>query len=273
MKLAAWFLPSTVAFFAAVTAGVAQEFVPGKIYVAEIAGGVSYTVGGSSSEMKKGVTLPVQGSRNETAPSAHVVFVYSNGTSLFVDEKTAIQIAKFEQKPFPKGIDTTVNEPSISHTLGRITKGRIIITTNKLATGTTMIYMTPHAEVKIRGQEVVIEIYDRESWVIVINGDVTVTPVGGSGQHLGQVLHSGQMAVVSDSGISGSSDPVKLLPIDPSLLASLADQIAAGERAQKIVVFETVTGADGAEIQANPVVPTNPPVNLTISPSTLQTGG
>jgi hypothetical protein len=272
MKLAAWFVPGTVAFLAIATAGVAQDFVPGKVYVAEIAGGASFTIGGSSSELKKGATLPIQGARNETAPSAHVVFVYSNGTSLFVDEKTAIQVARFEQKPFPKGTDTTVNEPSISHTLGRITKGRIIITTNKLATGTTMIYMTPHAEVKIRGQEVVIEIYDRESWIIVVNGDVTVTPLGGSGQNLGQILHTGEMAIVSDSSLS-SSEPVKVSAIDPNLLASLSDQLAAGERAQKIVVFETVPGPDGPEIQANPVVPTNPPVSLTVSPSTLQTGG
>ena len=71
-----------VAFCAAVIAGSAQEFIPGKIYVAEIAGGVAYTVAGGTQELKKGVSLPVQGARNETAPSAHVVFAFSNGTSI-----------------------------------------------------------------------------------------------------------------------------------------------------------------------------------------------
>jgi hypothetical protein len=273
MKLTAWFVPGAVALFATVLSGAAQDFVAGKVYVAEIAGGVAYTVGGSLAELKKGDTVPVQGARNETAPSAHVVFVYSNGTSLYVDEKTIVEIVRFVQKPFPKGTDTTVTEPSISQTLGRITQGRIIITTNKLATGTTMLYRTPHAEVKIRGQEVVIEVYDRESRIIVINGDVTVTPVGASGQNAGLVLHSGQMVTVTDSSMSSPSVPLQVLAIDPGLLASLAGQLAAGERARQIVVFENVTGAGGPEIQANPVVPANPPVTLTVSPSTLRTGG
>ena len=274
MKLTAWLVPSAVAFCAIAIAASAQELIPGKIYVAEIAGGVSYTVGGSPSGLRKGLTLPVQGARNETAPSAHVVYVYSNGTSLYVDEKTVIQIARFMQVPFPKGTDTTVNEPSVSHTLGRISKGRIIITTNKLATGTTMLYMTPHAVVKVRGKEVVIEVYDRESRIYVITGEVTVTPGNGSGMNPGQVLHTGEMLTVTDSDASsGSSVPLLVLAIDPGWLASIAGQLAAGERAQQIVVFETVPGADGPEIQANPVVPANPPINLTVSPSTLRTGG
>jgi hypothetical protein len=257
------------AFCAAVIAGSAQEFIPGKIYVAEIAGGVAYTVPGGKQDLKKGVSLPVQGARNETTPAAHVVWVYSNGTSLYVDEKTVIQIAKFEQKPFPKGTDTTVNEPSVSHTVGRITQGRIIITTNKLMTGTTMVYITPHAQVKIRGKEVVIEVYDRESRIYVVNGEVSVSPTGASADSLGQVIHSGQEAVVTDSSMSVTSSQIEVIPIDQSFLDSIASQLAAGERAQKIVVFETVTGDDGSDIQANPVVPGNLPVQMTVSPSSL----
>jgi hypothetical protein len=256
------------AFCAAVIAGSAQEFVPGKIYVAEIAGGVAYTVAGGAQELKKGVSLPVQGARNETTPAAHIVWVYSNGTSLYVDEKTVIQIAKFEQKPFPKGTDTTVQEPSISHTVGRISQGRIIITTNKLMTGTTMVYITPHAQVKVRGKEVVIEVYDRESRIYVVNGEVTVSPIGASADGVGQVIHSGQEAIVTDSSITTTSQ-IQVIPIDQSYLDSIASQLAAGERAQKIVVFETVTGADGSDIQANPVVPGNLPVQMTVSPSSL----
>jgi hypothetical protein len=258
-----------VAFCAAVIAGSAQEFIPGKIYVAEIAGGVAYTVAGGTQELKKGVSLPVQGARNETTPASHIVWVYSNGTSLYVDEKTVIQVAKFEQKPFPKGTDTTVTEPSVSHTVGRINQGRIIITTNKLMTGTTMVYITPHAQVKVRGKEVVIEVYDRESRIYVVNGEVSVSPVGASADGVGQVIHSGQEAVVTDSSITTTSSQMHVVPIDQFYLDSIASQLAAGERAQKIVVFETAAGADGAEIQANPVVPSTLPVQMTVSPATL----
>jgi hypothetical protein len=260
---------SAAAFCAAVLAGSAQEFVPGKVYVAEITGGVAYTVAGGGHDLKKGISLPVQGARNETTPASHVVLVYSNGTSLYIDEKTIVQIAKFEQKPFPKGTDTTVTEPSVSHTVGRITQGRIIITTNKLMTGTTMIYLTPHAEVKIHGQEVVIEVYDRESRIYVVNGEVIVSPVRNSASGLGRVIHSGQEAVVTDFSIDSTSALIQVLLIDQSYLDSLASQLAAGERAQKIVVFETVPGTDGPEIQANPVVPSNLPVQITVSPATL----
>ena len=261
-----------VAFCGAVLACSGQEFIPGKVYVAEVSGGVAYTIGGGATDLKKGLTLPAQGARNETAPAAHVVYVYSNGTSLYIDEKTALQIAKFEQKPFPKGTDTTVTEPSVSHTVGRITQGRIIITTNKLATGTTMVYLTPHSQVKIRGQEVVIEVYDRESRIYVVNGDVTISPSGNSAGGVGQTIHSGQEAVVTDSSITTSPSWVQVLSLDPTFINSLAGQLAAGERAQKIVVFETTTGEGGADIQANPVVPTNVPVQITVTPSTLPTG-
>jgi hypothetical protein len=265
-------IAGAVTFCTAMLAASGQDFISGKIYVAEVAGGISYTVGGSLNEVKKGETLPVQGSRNETAPAAHVVYVFSNGTSIYIDEKTVVQIAKFEQRPFPKGTDITVTEPSVSHTMGRITQGRIIITTNKLATGTTMIYLTPHAEVKIRGQEVVIEVNDRESRIDVVNGDVTVTPLGGSAHGIGQVLHSGQEAVVTDSSTGSSSVPLLVLTIDQGRLDSLASQLAAGDRARQIVVFESVPGSGGPEIQATPIVPTNLPVQLTVSPSTLRNG-
>jgi hypothetical protein len=268
MNITSRALLGALVFCASVLAGSSQDFFPGKIYVAEISGGVAFTVGGGANNLKKGDILPVQGARNETAPAAHVVFVYSNGTSIFIDEKTVIQIAKFEQKPFPKGTDTTVTEPSISHTVGRITQGRIIITTNKLMTGTTMVYMTPHAQVKIRGQEVVIEVYDRESRIYVINGDVTVSALSGPGGGIGQTLRSGQEAIVTDS----PTDTIQVLPLDQSVIASLASQIAAGERAQKTVVFDTAAGADGTDIEANPVVPTVQPADITVSPDTLRTG-
>jgi hypothetical protein len=78
------------------------------------------------------------------------------------------------------------------------------------------------------------------------------------------------MVVVMDSSLSQApSVPLLVLAISPDLLASFAGQLAAGERAQQTVVFETVSGAGGPEIQANPVVPANPPVSLTVSPSTL----
>jgi hypothetical protein len=254
----------------------AQENIPGKVYVAEISGSVTFVVDGKMFALKKGDSLPVQGARVETAAGAYVVLVYSNGTSICIDENTIVEIRRFVQNPFPPGLDTTVNEPSISDTIGSITHGRVIITTNQLATGTSMVYLTPQSQVKIRSKEVVIEVEDRETRVALLTGHVTVTPQNAPPGALGQILRDGEMAVVANPPASSIDTPatVQVLPLLQNVIDPLATKIAATERAQKIVVFETVSPPGGtASIVAKPVVPANLPVNLTVSPSTLRTGG
>lgn len=256
---------------------LAQESVPGKVYVAEVSGGVTFVVGGKTIELKKGETQPAQGARIDTTPGASLILVYSNGTSIFVDEKTAMEIRRFVQKPFPGGVDTAVIEPSSSDTMVSVTQGRVIITTNELATGTSMIYLTPHAQVKIRGKEVVIEVRDQDTRIIVVAGDATVTPLNAGPGGVGQVLHTGQMAIVTNASATtaAAAELIRVMTADPSVLNGFASQIAAAERAQKIVLFETVNPAGGRppEIQAKAVVPVDLPVPLTVSPSTLRSGG
>lgn len=254
-------------------AAFAQEAVPGKVYVAEVNGGVTYTVDGKLVELKKGLSLPVQGARIETFPAAYLILVYSNGTSIYIDQKTILEIDKFVQKPFPAGTDTSVNEPSVSHTFGRILQGRIIITTNKLATGTSMIYLSPQGEVRIRGQEVVIEANDHETRVFVVLGDVTVLSRSAPTGDVGQVLQSGQMAVLTNAPATDIAGNIQVSAADPSVVGALAPLIEAAERARRIVRFETVSGDNGPEVQATVVVPADLPVNMTVSPSTLRTGG
>jgi hypothetical protein len=79
------------------------------------------------------------------------------------------------------------------------------------------------------------------------------------------------MIVVTDSSAGSLAVPLQVLAVNQALLDSLASMLAAGERARLIVVFETVPGSGGPEIQANPVVPADLPVRLTVSPSTLGT--
>lgn len=276
MKTTSRFILGTMLCCAPALSALAQESVPGKVYVAEVSGGVTFVVGGKTIELKKGQTQPAQGARIDTAPGANLILVYSNGTSIFVDEKTAMEIRRFVQKPFPAGVDTAVIEPSSSDTMVSVTQGRVIITTNQLATGTSMIYLTPHAQVKIRGKEVVIEVRDQDTRITVVVGDATVTPLNAGPGGVGQVLHTGQMAIVTNaSATTAAADLIRVMTVDPSVLNGFAAQIAAAERAQKIVLFETVNPAGGRppEIQAKAVVPVDLPVPLTVSPSTLRTGG
>jgi hypothetical protein len=237
--------------------------VPGKVYVAEIDGAVTFTVAGRVMEFKKGDSLTAQGLWIETGAGASTILVYSNGTSIFVDEKTIVEIRKFVQKPFPSSVDTAVIEPSVSDTIANVKQGRVIITTNELASGTSMVYLTPQSQVKIRGKEVAIEVSDQMTRVLMLTGDATVTPQSAAPGSVGQTLHSGQMAIVQ----------IQVMPLDQDAINRVSPQVAAAERAQKIVVFGTVN-ADGApDIQARAVVPVNLPVPLTVSPSTLRTGG
>ena len=276
MKTTSRFILGTMLCCAPALSALAQESVPGKVYVAEVSGGVTFVIGGKTIELKKGEMQAAQGARIDTAAGASLILVYSNGTSIFVDEKTAMEIRRFVQKPFPAGVDTAVIEPSSSDSMVSVTQGRVIITTNQLATGTSMIYLTPHAQVKIRGKEVVIEVRDQDTRITVVVGDATVTPLNAGAGGVGQLLHTGQMAIVTNaSAATTTAELIRVMTVDPSVLNGFATQIAAAERAQKIVLFETINPAGGRppEIQAKAVVPVDLPVPLTVSPSTLRTGG
>src|SRR5512142_1254109 len=79
----------------------AQTQVPGKAFVAEVSGGITLIREGTVVELRKGISLPIEGARIETAAGASAIFVFSNGTSLLVDEKTIVEVLRFVQAPFP----------------------------------------------------------------------------------------------------------------------------------------------------------------------------
>jgi hypothetical protein len=258
----------------------AQTSMPGKVFVAEINGGVTFIVGGKVIELKKGQSVLIEGAHIETGPGANVVLVYSNGTSIYIDEKTIIDINRFVQKPFPAGADTTVLEPSASETIGRVSQGRVIITTNELATGTSMVYLTPESQVRVRGREVVIEVKDQETNIILLRGDVTVTPLNAPAGDIGETLQDGQMAIVTTTAAAvTAAATIQIVPAPQIQANDLGIKVAATERAQQTVIFETVTtptpgGTNTTtDVQAKAIVPVSLPVQLTVSPSTLRTGG
>jgi hypothetical protein len=136
-----------------------------------------------------------------------------------------------------------------------------------------MIYVSPQGEARIRGQEVVIEVTDHETRVIVVLGDVTVRSRNAPTGNVGMVLQSGQLAVLTNSPATDLAGNLQVSPADPGAVSALAPLIEAAERARRIVRFETVSGDNAPEIQARVAVPVDLPVNLTVSPSTLRTGG
>ena len=110
--------------------------------------------------------------------------------------------------------------------------------------------------------QTVIEVRDQTTRVLLLTGDATVTPQNAP-DSVGQTLHGGQMAIVQ----------IQVAPIDPDSANGVSSQVAAAERAQKIVVFGTVDANGSPDIQARAAVPATLPVPLTVSPATLRTGG
>ena len=280
MKTTTKFILSVVASSFLAVAAFAQANISGKVFVAEVNGAVTYVVGGKVVKLEKGASLPVEGAHIETAAGASLVLVYSNGTSIYIDENTIVDIRRFLQKPFTPGVDTTAMEPSASDTLARITQGRVIVSTNELSTGTSMVYQTPDAQVRIRGHEVVIEVQNQSTNVVLLAGDVTVTPANAAPGDIGQALHTGETAVLTSNAASTTAAAtVQIEQTNPNLTTALAPKFASTERAQSTVVFQSVTTPAGSSadtattvIQAQAVVPAAMPVQLTVSPSTLRTG-
>jgi hypothetical protein len=276
MKTTAKIIFSAVIWSLLTLSAFAQANLPGKVYVSEVNGAVTFIVNGRTVALKKGASILVEGAHIETAVGASLVLVYSNGSSIYIDENTIVDVRRFVQKPFTPGVDTTVMEPSISETIAKVTQGRVVISTNELATGSSMIYQTPESQVRIRGKEVVIEVQNQSTNVILMNGDVTVTPVNAPPGDIGQSLQSGQMAVVTSTSAATTSVPtIQVAVVSQVLTNELAPMFASTERAQSTVIFESVTptgaGADNATpvIQAQAIVPANLPVQLTENPASF----
>jgi hypothetical protein len=197
--------------------------------------------------------------------------VYSNGSGIFLDSDTRLDVQKFVQEPFtPNRYDLDV-EPSVSQTLAYLSHGLIGLCTSRLAAGSNMIYTTPQATLDIRGKKLVIETSNYETRVSVLEGDVTVRASDGSA---GQVLHGGQEAIVRSNAANQTSSIVHVGPIPDERKQFLSDRAAMACIAKRTVYFETVdrktdAGENTQEIQASQVVPTNKPTDFTISPSQL----
>ena len=175
-----------------------------KIYIAEAKGEGQIESGGKIYAVRQSTAFDATGTVIETRAKSHSTVVYSNGTGMFVDESTRVEIERFVQDAFQPHTDGTLDsthEPSKSQSDVTLLHGAIGICTNELFAGSTMTYTTPLASVVIRGGKLVIEALPDETHVDLLEGDVTVRPAGKvSG---GQVLHAGERAVIRAATTTG----------------------------------------------------------------------
>jgi hypothetical protein len=225
----------------------------------------------SVTPLTKKTVFDAQGSSILTDKDANNSMVYSNGSGIYLDSDTRIDVKKFVQEPFtPNRYDLDV-EPSVSQTEAYVSHGLVGLCTNKLAAGSNMVYKTPQATLNVRGRKLVIETNNSETRVSALEGDVTVQASNGDA---GQVIHGGQEAIIRSNAANQTSSIVHIGPIPDDRKQFLSDRVAMACIAKRTVYFEVVdrkndAGATTQEIQASEVVPTNKPTDFTISPSQL----
>jgi hypothetical protein len=231
-----------------------------KFYVTDLEGQSQVNTGEKIEELTKKSVYSAQGTIVETKPDATTALVYSNGTGIFFDHDTRLEMRRFVQEPFkPNRTDMEV-EPSISQTQSFLPRGVIGICTSKLVAGSSMTYRTPYASVAIRGRKVVIETNDKLTKVSLLEGDVTVR--GGAFDSGGQMLRPGQQAIITPSQ-TGAPSSISVQEIPPQEVHGLEDKVTVACMAKNTVYFEVAdrrtnvaggkTAFDSAEQEVVPV--------------------
>jgi len=165
----------------------------GKFIAANVQGSVSYVSEDRILDLKKGDTIPAAGTTIETSAHAKVTLLFSNRTSLVVDENTRLRIEKFDQEFFLRS-DDPKTEPSKSLTTIALQSGRVVVNASALHNGTSMIYRTSQADVAVLAERVVITANDEQTVVAVLSGAAAVRNTQGrsSSPDTGVRLSAGQ---------------------------------------------------------------------------------
>jgi hypothetical protein len=272
-----------------------------KIYLAEAVGDSQIQTGEKIYTARQATAFDAPGTVIETTANSHNAFVYSNGTGLFVDQNTRVEIDRFVQEPFRPNRNATADapyEPSISQSDVHVSHGAVGVCTSQLVSGSSMAYSTPQASVNIRGGKVSIETNADETIIDLLDGDITVR--GGSKDIGGQILRPGERAVVR-AAPAGLPPTITISRIPPEALQASDERVSVACNAKKTVTFEVIekkaeegldgpaetpadagnpagtpsdaagadTDEDGQEIVAKPTVPSETPTNIVISPDRL----
>jgi len=224
-----------------------------KFYVADVDGEAQIDTGDRVDDLNKKSVYNAQGTVIETKANAANAMVFSNGTGIFFDEDTRVEVKRFDQEPFlPNRTDMEV-EPSVSQTQAYVPRGTIGLCTSKLVAGSNMTYRTQLGAVNIRGGKVVIQNEGHKTTISMLEGESTVT--SGNINMGGHPLRNGQQAVITPSGPGGAS-VVKIQSIPSGQMPQLESKVTMACTAKKTVYFEARVRSQNntqtmAEVAAN----------------------
>lgn len=235
----------------------------GKVYISSVAGGSQITMRDKVEDLAPKSVYPAQGALIETKPQGNLAMVFSNGTGVFLDQDTHIEVKRFTQEPFIPSRTDLEAEPSVSQTDVFLSRGIIAVSTSKLAPGSTMTYRTALGSINLHGGKMVMESESDRTIISMLEGSGTV--YGGEFDLAGKVLRKGEQAIIRP-GPPGQPNIVVIGKIPADELARLEDKVAMADAARKTVFFQTDETDEVAVVE---VVPVSLPVNVTISPSQI----
>jgi hypothetical protein len=207
-----------------------------KLYIADLEGQSEIDTGDRIEEIRAKSVHNAQGTVIETKSDSNNSMVFSNGTGVFLDPDTRMEVRRFVQEPFtPNRTDLEV-EPSISQTYGYIPRGRVGICAPKMVAGSSMIYASPHAAASIRGKKVAIEVNDFETKISSVEGEVTITG-DGTGTS-GQTISDGQQAIIRR--LPGQPPSIEIGPIPDDEIPIVDDKVTMACNARRTVYFDSV---------------------------------
>ncbi len=231
----------------------------GKLYVAILGGDAELAGADQVKGLQKKTAHSVSETVIETKKSAkaagqdkadYSAMVFSNGTGMYMDPDSRMEVQKFVQEPFTPNRTDMDLEPSVSHTQTMLSRGTVGLCTPKMSAGSTMQYRTPLGAINVRARRVVIESNEEYTRVAVIEGETTVR--GDDGNVIdtgGQVLRAGQQAFIR-RGPVGQPPIVRIENIPEQAMAELDDKVAMACVAKRSVYFEAVERPAGGGEEA-----------------------
>ena len=213
-----------------------------KLYVADLQGQAQIDTGDLIEDLSEKSVHNAQGTVIETKDASTNAMVFSNGTGIFFDQDTRMEVKRFSQEPFSPNRTDLETEPSISQSVSHIPRGTVGLCTPKLVAGSTMVYSTPNANVNIRGQRVVIQTSDFETKISLVDGDVTVRGSSGGADGGGQNLSAGMQAIITN--YPGQPPGFIVQPIPQEEMEFVNERVTMACNARRTVYFDATGKTD-----------------------------
>ncbi|MDI1320762.1 MAG: FecR domain-containing protein [bacterium] len=249
-----------------------------KLYVAESKGESQIQNNDKIYTARQATAFDAPGTVIQTGPDSSNAIVYSNGTGMFIDQNTRVEIDRFVQEPFKperNGRADAPVEPSVSQSDVFVARGAVGVCTSQLVSGSTMSYATPQGSVNIRGGKVSIATDVNATTIDLLEGDITVR--GGGKDIGGQILRSGERAVIRPGPV-GQPPSITITQIPPEARKVVDERVASACNAKKTVTFEVIEqkanqGLDAPPPEVAAAVPTSTGTTTDSGTTTPTEGG